>query len=127
MGANGNLMPLSTFNRIGGLTLRHCFMNVGLVDGRKTKHVGMVRNMMIGVDRFQFEINVIVALDKGKEDFPLIIGRSFLETAKALIDLEHKVVFIRSNGYYQCYKVTPSSNAYNEAMKVADNWEKSKL
>ena len=78
--------------------------------------------MMIGI-----EIHVIVAQDKGKQGCPLILGTSFLATANALIDLEHKKVFIRSNGYYQCYKVTPPSNAYNEAMKVVDNWEKSKL
>ena len=32
----GNLIPLSTFNWIRGLTLRPCFKNVGLADGRKT-------------------------------------------------------------------------------------------
>jgi hypothetical protein len=42
---------------------------------------------------------------------------------KALVDLEQKEVFIMSNSYYQCYKVTPPSNAYNLARKHADNWE----
>jgi len=36
LGANDNLMLLSTFNWIEGLTFRPCFMNVGLADGRNT-------------------------------------------------------------------------------------------
>lgn len=78
LGANRNLMLLSSFNWIEGLTLRPCFMNVSLEEGRKTELVSMVINMMIGIDGFQFEIHVIVAHDKGKQDCPLIVGRSFL-------------------------------------------------
>jgi hypothetical protein len=40
-------------------------MNAGLADDRKIKLVGIVRNMMIDIDGFQFEIDVIVAHDKG--------------------------------------------------------------
>jgi len=72
-------------------------MNVGLVDGSESEHVGKVRNMLIDINGFQFEIDVIVAQDKGEQDCPLIIGRSFTETAKALVHLEHKEVFVRSN------------------------------
>jgi len=52
----------------------------------------MVRNMMIDIDGFQFEVDVIVAHDKGKQDCPLILGRSFMATAKAFVDLESKEV-----------------------------------
>jgi hypothetical protein len=65
LGAGGNLMPLSTFNLGGGLTLRPCFMNVSLEDGSETELVGMVRIMMVDIDGFQFEIDVIVSQDKG--------------------------------------------------------------
>lgn len=121
--ADGNLMSLSTFNQIRGLTLRPCFMNVCLADGSETKLVGMVKNMMVDIDGFQFEIDVIVAKDKGEQDGMLILGRSLMVTAKALVDFEHKEFFIRSNSYYQCYKVTPPSYAYDLAIMHVDNWE----
>ncbi|KEH33508.1 hypothetical protein MTR_3g040820 [Medicago truncatula] len=106
LGAGGNLMSLSTFNRIGGLTLRPCFMNVGLVDGSETKHVGMVRNMMIDINVFQFKIDFIVVQDKGEQECPLILRRSSMATAKASVDLEKK-------------EVIPPSNAHNLAMEFA--------
>lgn len=102
--------------------IRPCFMNIGLVDGNETIPVGMVRDMMIDIEGFKFKINVIVSKNKKEQEWPLILGRSFLAIVKALIDLKQKEVFIMSNGYYQCYKVNPSSsNAYNEDIKVADN------
>lgn len=91
LGAGGNLMSLSTFNRIGGLTLRPCFINVGLADGSETKHVGMVRNMMIDINVFQFKIDFIIVQDKGEQECPLILRRSSMATAKALVDLEASV------------------------------------
>jgi len=124
LGANGNLMLLSTFDRIRGLTLCPCFMDIGLVDGEKSTPSKMVRDMMIAIEGFKFKINVIVSKNKKKHNCPLILGWSFLATDKTLIYLKQKEVFIRSNRYYQCYKVNPSSsNAYNEGIKVADTWE----
>jgi len=73
----------------------------------------MVRDMTINIDGFEFEINGIVSKDKKGQDCPLILGRSFMATAKSLVDLELKEVFIRFNGYYQCYKVTPPPEALN--------------
>jgi len=87
LGANSNLMSLSTFNRFGGLNLRPCFMDIGLADGGEAELAGMVIHMMIDIDGFKFKINVIVSKNEKKQDFPLIFGRSFLATAKALIDL----------------------------------------
>jgi len=56
---------------------------------------------------FDFEINVIVTNDNKGQDCLLILERSFMETVKSLEDLELKEVLIRSNGFYQCYKVNP--------------------
>lgn len=51
----------------------------------------------------------------------VILGRSLMVTAKALVDFEKKEVFIRSNSSYQCYKVTPPSYAYDLAIMHVDN------
>jgi hypothetical protein len=98
-------------------------MDVGPADGTSRKPLGMVRNMLIYIDGVKFEINVIFSKDKKGQDYPLILGRSFMETAKSLVDLELKEVFIRSNGYYQCYKVTSPLAYYKLAMEVADDRE----
>ena len=62
-------------------------MNIGLVNRIDTEPVGMVRNMMINVDAFSFEIDVIVSQDNGKQDCLLIIRSSLIVTANELVDL----------------------------------------
>jgi hypothetical protein len=63
LGAFGNLMPYATLKKIGGLELKACFVDVGLADGTTTNPLGMVRDMMINIDRFEFDIDVIVTKD----------------------------------------------------------------
>jgi hypothetical protein len=43
-----------------------------------------------------------------------------METANSIVDLWLMKVFIRSNGYYQCYKVTSPPPDYNSAMEVIE-------
>ncbi|RHN45972.1 hypothetical protein MtrunA17_Chr7g0237191 [Medicago truncatula] len=100
------LMPYATVKKIRGLVLRTCFMNVCLADGTTSKHLGMVRVMKINIDGFKFGIDVIVLKVNNAQDCPLILGRSLMVTSKSLLDMELKEVYIRSNGYYQCYKGT---------------------
>jgi hypothetical protein len=115
-------MPIATFKLIGGLELRSCFMGVGLVDGTTTTtHVGMVRDMMINIEGFELLVDVIATKDNEDQNCPLISGRLFMTTAKTLVDLEQKEVFIRSNNYCQCYKVTPSPDAYTKVMEIFDD------
>jgi len=77
LGVNVNLMSLAPFNHIRGLTLRPCFLNVSLAYGRETKPVGIVRDVVIDINGFQFEINIIAAHDTRKQDYPLVLGRCF--------------------------------------------------
>jgi hypothetical protein len=46
-------------------------MNIGLADGGKAKLVGMVRDIMVDIDGFKFEINVIVSKDIRKARPPI--------------------------------------------------------
>jgi len=116
-------MPYVTFKNIGGLEIRACFMDICLVDGTTSKPPGMVRDMMINIDGFEFEIDVIVSKDNKDQDCPRILGRSSMATTKSLVDLELNEVFIRSNSYHKCYKVNPPPKAYILAIKIADDWE----
>jgi len=96
-------------------------MDVGLENGTITKPLGMVRDIKINIEGFEFEIDVIVSNDNEGQDCPLFLGRSFMATSKSIVDLKLKEVFIRFNVYYQCYKVTPPPEVYNLAREVADD------
>jgi len=62
-------------------------MEVCLAYGTTTKPLGMFRNMMITIERFELKIEVIVTKDNKDQNIPLILGRSFLEIVKSLVDL----------------------------------------
>jgi hypothetical protein len=69
-------MLYATFKKIGGLELMACFMDVGLEDSTSTEPLGMVRYMMINIDVFDFEIDVIVTNDnKGQDVLPTDSGK----------------------------------------------------
>jgi len=92
-----NVMPYTTFKKIGELELKACFMDVGLADSSTSKPLGKGRDIIITIDEFEFKIDVIISKDNKGQDYSMILGRSFMVTAKSLVDMELKEVFIRSN------------------------------
>ncbi|XP_076901480.1 uncharacterized protein LOC143555895 [Bidens hawaiensis] len=84
LGASINLMPYTVFSKLGlgEPTLTH--MSIQLTD-RSVKYPRcIVENMLVKIDKFVFP--VIVTLDIDEDiSVPLILGRPFLDTARALI------------------------------------------
>ena len=84
-----NLMPLSIIKKLGLGEVRPTTMTLQLVD-RSLKHLrGIIENVLVKVDEFIFLANFIfLDVEKDKET-PIILGRLFLATGRALIDV-HK-------------------------------------
>jgi len=59
------------------------------VVGITTKTLGMVRDMIINIEGFEFGIVVVVVKDNNDQECPQILERSFMETAKYLVDLKN--------------------------------------
>nr|GEY58202.1 reverse transcriptase domain-containing protein [Tanacetum cinerariifolium] len=77
LGASINLMPLSVWEALSLLKLTLIFMTLELADRSVSKPIGIAKDVSFKVD---FEPNPQV---------PLILGRCFLKTGQALIDV-HK-------------------------------------
>src|SRR5262249_54848586 len=95
LGAGINLMPYSMFKRLGLGEPRPTRMSIQLAD-RSVRHPrGIIKNVLVKVDKFIFPTDfVIIDMDENFE-VPLILGRPFLATGRALIDVEQRKLILR--------------------------------
>ena len=88
MGASINLTPLSIFKRLGLCKARPTNITLQLAD-RSLKHPrGVIEDVLVKGDKFIFLADFIV-LDMGEDkNIPIILGRPFLATGRAMIDVQ---------------------------------------
>ena len=87
LGAGIKLMPLSIFRRLELGEARPMTVTLQLAD-RSLKHPrGVIEDVLVKVYKFIFPTDFIVLdMEKDKE-IPIILGRPFLVTGKAMIDV----------------------------------------
>ncbi|GJQ91295.1 reverse transcriptase domain-containing protein [Tanacetum coccineum] len=83
--ASINLMPLSVWKKLNLLDLTPTCMTLELVDRSITKPIGIAVSVKVGV--FHFPADFVVVDFDADPRVPLIFGRSFLKTRRALIDV----------------------------------------
>ncbi|KAD4180096.1 hypothetical protein E3N88_28687 [Mikania micrantha] len=87
LGANINLMPYSVFAKLDLGEPTPTRMSIQLADRSVKYPRGIMENMLVKVGKFVFPADfVILDMDKD-EHVPLILGRPFLATSRALIDV----------------------------------------
>ncbi|KAK1423916.1 hypothetical protein QVD17_19227 [Tagetes erecta] len=87
LGASINLMPYSIFAKLNLGEPTPTRMSLQLADRSVKFPRGIVENMLVKVDKFVFPVDfVILDMDEDSK-VPLILGRPFLATARALIDV----------------------------------------
>nr|GEX06896.1 reverse transcriptase domain-containing protein [Tanacetum cinerariifolium] len=86
-GASINLMPLSVWNKLSLLDLSSMCMTLELTDRSISRPVGVAEDVFIKVGTFHFSTDFIVVDFDADPRVPLILGRFFLKTERALIDV----------------------------------------
>ncbi|GJV01540.1 putative reverse transcriptase domain-containing protein [Tanacetum coccineum] len=91
LGASVCVIPFSTYTNLGLGNLAHTRLTIELTD-RTIKHPrGIAENVLVRIGKFIFFVDFII-LDKLEDnDVPLILGRPFLSTAHAKIDVFKKI------------------------------------
>ncbi|XP_070045371.1 uncharacterized protein [Nicotiana tomentosiformis] len=56
---------------------------------------GIVENVLVHVDKFVFPIDFIVVKMEKNKQFPLILGRTFLATGRAILDIHDRKLMLR--------------------------------
>ncbi|GJV23955.1 hypothetical protein Tco_1376650 [Tanacetum coccineum] len=87
LGASVSVMPLSTYLNLRLGELAHTKLTVELADIIVKYLKGIAENVLVGIGKFVFPVDFII-LDMPEDiKVPLILGRPFLSTARAKIDV----------------------------------------
>nr|GEX67486.1 reverse transcriptase domain-containing protein [Tanacetum cinerariifolium] len=86
-GASINLKPLSVWNKLSLHELSPKCMTLELVDRSISHPVGVAEDVFVKVGTFHFPADFVVVDFDANPRVPLILGRSFLKTERALINV----------------------------------------
>ncbi|GJT61731.1 reverse transcriptase domain-containing protein [Tanacetum coccineum] len=87
LGASINLMPLSVWKKLSLPELTPTCMTLELADRSITQPIGIAEDVYLKVGKFKFSADFVVVDFDADPRAPLILGRSFLKTGHALIDV----------------------------------------
>nr|GEX47658.1 reverse transcriptase domain-containing protein [Tanacetum cinerariifolium] len=87
LGASINLMPLSVWYNLYLLDLSPTCMTLELANHLISHPIGVAEDVYVKVDSFHFSSDFIVVDFDADPRVPLILGRSFLKTERALINV----------------------------------------
>nr|GFA71839.1 reverse transcriptase domain-containing protein [Tanacetum cinerariifolium] len=96
LGASINLMPLSVYEGLLLPELTPTCMTLELVDHSVSKPIGIAKDVSVKVGVFHFPAEFVVVDFEPDPRVPLILGRCFLKTGRALIDV-HKAKIVKSS------------------------------
>ncbi|XP_016446474.1 uncharacterized protein LOC107771581 [Nicotiana tabacum] len=88
LGASINLMPLAIYKKLGLPSLRPTVMRLQLADRTLAHPESIIDDVLVQVDKFIFPIDFVILDCKVDIEVPLILGRPFLATGRALVDCE---------------------------------------
>ncbi|GJX01905.1 reverse transcriptase domain-containing protein [Tanacetum coccineum] len=97
LGASINLMPLSVWKKLSLSELTPTCMTLELADRSISRPVGVAEDVFVKVGKFLFPADFVVVDFDADPRVPLILGRSFLKTGRALIDVYGGELTLRVN------------------------------
>ncbi|GJV43637.1 reverse transcriptase domain-containing protein [Tanacetum coccineum] len=90
-----NLMPYSVWKNLSLPELTPTCMTLELADRSISEPIGIAEDVYVTVGKFQFPADFVVVDFEPDPRVPLILGRSFLKTSRALIDVYEGEITLR--------------------------------
>nr|GEW51001.1 reverse transcriptase domain-containing protein [Tanacetum cinerariifolium] len=97
LGVSINLMPLSIWEKLSLPKITHTRMALELEDRPITCHKRVTEDVFVKVGKFYFSTDFVVVDFEADPRVHLILGRSFLRTGHALIDVYGEEITLRVN------------------------------
>ncbi|KAD5803728.1 hypothetical protein E3N88_15088 [Mikania micrantha] len=119
-GASINLMPYSLYEKLALGDLSPTRMTLSLADRSVKCPRGILKNVLVKVDRFVFPVDFVVMDMEADTKVPIILGRPFLRTAKAIIDVYEGKLTFRVGDESVCLKIAKSMSAGGELVNQVD-------
>ncbi|XP_075494811.1 uncharacterized protein LOC142532385 [Primulina tabacum] len=114
LGAIINLMTYSCFEKLGIGEVKPTTIPLQLADRSIKYPRGVVEDVLVKVDKFIFPVDFVVLDMEEDRDIPLILGRPFLATGKALVDVHKDELVLRLNDEIVVFNVFQSIKYPND-------------
>nr|GEV38767.1 reverse transcriptase domain-containing protein [Tanacetum cinerariifolium] len=115
LGASINLMPLFIWKNLSLPELTPTRMILELADRSMTRPADIAEDVLVKVGKFHFPTDFIVVDYVVNPRVPLILGRPFLRTRRALIDVYGEELTLRIDDEVTTFKVGQTSKySYND-------------
>ncbi|KAK1661082.1 hypothetical protein QYE76_049241 [Lolium multiflorum] len=88
LGASISVMPKKIYNMLDLPPLKNCYLDVNLADHSTKKPLGKVDNVRITVNNNLVPVDFVVLDIECNASCPIILGRPFLRTVGAIIDMK---------------------------------------
>ena len=95
LGASINLLPLSIFKHLGLGEARPTTVTLKLADRSLKQPRGVIEDVLVKVDKFVSPTDFIVLDMEEDKEKPIILGRQFLATCRAMIDVQRGELKLR--------------------------------
>ena len=96
LGASVNLLPYSMYKQLGLGELKPTNITLSLVDRSVKIPKGIVEHVLVKVDNFYYPVDMVVLdtepMAESTHQVPIILGRPFLATSKAIINCRNGVM-----------------------------------
>ncbi|GJT48086.1 reverse transcriptase domain-containing protein [Tanacetum coccineum] len=125
-GASINLLPHSIYKKLGLEALTPTRMTLELANRSISHPMGIAEDVVVRVDGFTFLADFVVVNFEPDPRVPIILGRPFLRTAKALIDLYEEKLTLREKDV-KIKSSTSSTLTSPEASELEDYLEKDSI
>ena len=94
-GASINLMPLSVVQRLSLVELTPTAITLQMADRSMAQPEGVLKYVLVKVGKFIFPMDFVVIKMEENTKVPLLLGRPFLATGAALIDVQKVKLTLR--------------------------------
>ncbi|GKC04788.1 reverse transcriptase domain-containing protein [Tanacetum coccineum] len=108
-GASINLMPLLIYEKLRIGSLKPTQMTLELANQSVALSKGIAQDVILRVDKFNFLADFVVVNFEVYPRVPIILGRAFLRTAKALVDLYKEKLTLRVRNEQVVFYIDKSS------------------
>ncbi|GJW48150.1 reverse transcriptase domain-containing protein [Tanacetum coccineum] len=117
LGASINLMPLLVWKKLGLAELISTQMTLELANEEIYTSVGIARDVFVPVGRFTFPADFVIVDYESDPRAPLILGRLFLRTARALIDIHGEEMILRNSDERLILNMRYDTSSYSNKPK----------
>nr|GEZ78278.1 reverse transcriptase domain-containing protein [Tanacetum cinerariifolium] len=121
LGESINLMPLSVWEGLSLPELTPTCITLELMDRSVSKPIGIAKDVLVNVGVFHFPANFVVVDFEPDPRVPLILGRCFLKTDRALINVHKGELTLRIRNEAITYNLDQTSRYSTNYNQITAN------